>query len=91
MYGATNKGPGYIYFGATKFLLTSKIYSIRPLEVKNRSCRYVIYKKIDLHSYYVYGNDEDSILEKFKRPMEEEICELECLGSGRELSLCTKL
>jgi pre-mRNA-splicing factor ISY1 len=70
---ATGKGPGYRYFGATNSSPSPKSYSISPLEVKKRRCRYVIYKQIDASSYYGYMNDEDNILEKVKWPMEEEM------------------
>jgi pre-mRNA-splicing factor ISY1 len=43
------------------------------LEVKNKKCRYAIYKQIYASSYYGYRNDEDGILEKFKLLIEEEI------------------
>jgi pre-mRNA-splicing factor ISY1 len=46
--------------------------------VNKRRCRYVIYKKMDVSSYYGYMNDEDGILEKVEQPAEEEM-------RGREL------
>jgi pre-mRNA-splicing factor ISY1 len=42
--GANDKGPGYKYFGAMKFLPDLKDIFDKPLEVKKRRCRYVIYK-----------------------------------------------
>jgi hypothetical protein len=33
----------------------------------------VIYKKIDIHSYYGYRNDEESNLEKFVWPAEDDM------------------
>jgi pre-mRNA-splicing factor ISY1 len=50
----------------------SKRYSIIPPRMKKRRSRYVIYKKIDT-SYYGDNDDENGIMEKVERPMEEEM------------------
>jgi hypothetical protein len=59
--------------GLQNYSPSSNRYLIIPLEAKNRRCRYVIYKRIDASSYYGYRNDEDGILEKVKRPTEEDM------------------
>jgi hypothetical protein len=66
--GATERAPVTDTLGLQNSSPSSKRYSISPLEVKKRRCRYVIYKRIDTSSYYGYRNDEDGILEKVEWP-----------------------
>jgi hypothetical protein len=52
---------------------SSKIYLISTLEVKKRRCRYAIYNRIEVNSYYGYRNEKDGILEKVKQSTKEEM------------------
>jgi pre-mRNA-splicing factor ISY1 len=57
---------------ARKFLPGVRELFNKPLKAKKRRSRYVIYKQIDAN-YYGDKDDKNDILEKDKRPTEEEM------------------
>jgi hypothetical protein len=58
--------------GASKFLHDVKDLFDKPPKANKRRPRYDIYKQIDA-SYYGNRDDENDILEKVERPIEEEM------------------